>query len=72
MNEKYHLKDFCIRGNYLYILRSDCFGKINLDGEIDMDFFQEIKVKGNQWEKVLKTPSGNIILVKADGYELVV
>ncbi len=72
MREEYYLKDFCVLGNELYILRSDCFGKINLEGEIDMDSFEQIATKKNHWERVLKAPSGNIILLNENGYELVI
>ena len=71
LKEKYHIKDFCLLKSELYILRSDCLGKIKLEEGINMDNFKEIITKKNTWERIVKTPTNQIILIEPNAHELV-
>jgi len=63
--------DIAIFDNYLYILRTDGLGYIDLNKTISNDKFKLVKTNISNIERLIKSPCGNLIAINKNDYELI-
>ncbi|WP_432220916.1 hypothetical protein ACRASX_08730 [Flavobacterium sp. TMP13] len=67
----YSFKDFFLVNDYLYVLRSDCLGYIDLNKTISMENFVRIPTDLTAIDKLIKTTDSRIVGYTNLGYELI-
>ncbi|MEK6480158.1 hypothetical protein WJR50_21625 [Catalinimonas sp. 4WD22] len=63
--------DFSLVNNYLYVLRSDGLGYIDLNKKISNEDFIPIKTENSNFSRLIKSRSNRLVAVYGRGYELI-
>jgi len=70
-NSTFKFIDICLIHNYLFIIRTDGFGYVDLNNQISNNNFIKLSTKLNGFNRMLKTNSNDLILINEYDYELV-
>lgn len=69
--EKYEYIDLCLVSNKLFLLRSDCFGYVDLNSSNRLPDIVRIPCKHELYDKLIKTSDNTVVLAGKENYEVV-
>jgi hypothetical protein len=65
----YTFEDICLKDHFLFILRSDALGFIDLNKTISKRNFKKLKIALTQFHSIIKSPCNTLILINENSYE---